>query len=402
MNIKRIGIFTVKTLVGLVIALLVGQFVLIGMRYYSAHKIRNTLQYRSQLYMNRQMAFIRYEITVSDYVDHPNKNNKKALAQSFQALNANLDATEQVYGLVVKRWIDLYKIWALQSQQQILASPKTSNTAPWDYTLLSYEQLIEKAVKQGDQAYKDNALNTLLYPAPFARHTASRTAMKHVQTIYQQKAKALIPAAVKKMQQTTNPMNLMPLRVDLNSPQGIAENIAFIQYGSRFAPFVVKSKTDTLCATLRSMGSIDGKTNEALAVCAIAEKRLKTEAEMAKKRYGNLSYSAYFEQYVQPLIPKYKKALKAKSQSKRSLIVFNACDPSMKPVISFRDPQVDAQVAAYAIYGYRYCHTFFKDSDSTYGKMQVMRYGAKGIQNKLPNVRGRHLVGNSLERKKKA
>lgn len=359
----------------LAIGILLMKLTMVRTRDHSSIKIQKKLAYRDTLYVNRQMAFVRYETAVSDYANHTDNDNKQALQQSLHVLNTQLNATTQEYGLAVKRWIDLYKVWDFQFEKKLLASPKLGKSAAWDYTLLSYEQLIEKAVSQGDQSYKNNALNTLLYPIPFANHTASRSTMKRVEAMYQKKAKALIPAAIEKMKKTINPIALMSPRLDLKSPKNVAENIAFIQYSSRYAPFFVKTKSETLCANLRRTRAFDNSPNidNALAVCEIAHQRLEKETKAAQKRYGHLRYATYFKEYVQPQIPTYKKILKTKSQSSNSRVVFNACDPSMQPVVNFRDPKIDAQVAAYEMYGYQYCHPYFKGNSGMYAQLQSSR-----------------------------
>jgi len=370
-NIKKISLTMAKPICCLVVGLLIVQVSIVVTRDYSIHQIKKTLQYRNQLYINRSQAFSDYEIAVSDYANQHNTHNKKLLLAAYQDLNAELAKTAKTYGLDVKRWIDLYEVWALQSQEKIFTSPQVSSSSPRDTTFFSYEQLIEKAVTKAEQLYKNNALEEVLYPKPFLSRLASWFSIRKVQQMYHQQAKGLMPAAAKKLREEKIFNNQTPPLLNLKSLQSVAANIAYIQYGSRYAPFSVNSNSVSLCNRLKQSGSFNRNTANMLAICEIASQRLRVEAKASHKKYGQLSYLSYFKRDVAPLIPHYKEELKAKAQSNNIQVEFNACDPGMQPVVGFRDPRIDARVAAYEMNGFRYCWSYFRDRDSAYAQMQV-------------------------------
>ena len=165
-------------------------------------------------------------------------------------------------------------------------------------------------------------------------------------------------------------------------PKAIAKNIVDMQYQGRYCPRSMQSRVKGWCNQIKYFPVPDKKRDKMLqimlATCTIAKERMQNEADKAHKKYGTLSFDDYYARYVAPLIPKYKKLL---ADSKNHYGQIYTCNPNSLRLVRFRDPDVDAQTAAYEKYSVTLCHQYFKGKASPFAKFQqsvyVMRQAEK-------------------------
>ena len=148
------------------------------------------------------------------------------------------------------------------------------------------------------------------------------------------------------------------------SPELIAENITALEYQSRYCPALVKNNVMTLCAKLNRDFPFGDKAAEerfekGLTFCNIANERLGHEAQLANEKYASLTFDQYYDRYVKPLIPRNIKKLKERVIDNHLI----NCKISNLPVVSFRNPEVDAYLAAFEIAGPEICSGSSEKSD---------------------------------------
>ena len=363
---------------GIVKGVLIVYFFVACIMLYNGAQTGKTLNHQNDVIDAISTTFLNYEDVASKYIKQPNSHNKAGLMRASHRLDAHLNTVVQVYGLGVKKWTDLFRVWQFQFERRLLAKdfPK-GDSERWMSSLMTYQLVIADKSSAIQQGYKNAVLNKLLYPYVSigllqTRHP-NKKAFEKINTIYQTKAKALIPATMKQFIESPGFVKCMgPSSLDPNSPQDVADNIVFLQYLSRACSHPGYDGMGSLCKrsqeTFRFSADNDEDLNNMLAVCKIAEQRLHQEVTTAQEKYGELSYAQYFEKFVEPLIPQHQQALKNAGAA------YKACNPDQLPVVSFRDPNIDARIAAYEMYGYRYCHTYFDNDNSQFGQYQQMRW----------------------------
>ncbi|MCH9769594.1 MAG: hypothetical protein K0U12_01830 [Gammaproteobacteria bacterium] len=382
--LHKFGLVVLSILAIVFTSLLISQLAIHTIDGYEENSISLKIQKQivKQNHLDSQIinGFLNYETVVDKYITNQTDANKKALLSISQQLSHTLNKASHLYGLSVKRPIDLFQVWKFQFEKKLLKSPKAQKKRPWTLSLLSYQELIRKKINSAQQDYQNLAFNQLLFLSNNHINKPKSETVKKVKLLYQNKVKALMPAAIQWFKSQNDFTNCIPNLLDISSPESVARYTTFIQYRSRYCAFMAKSKANSFYQTLRLAPTTDDnkkRINDALAVYRIAQQRMQQEIKSAQAKYGHLSYVDYFKKYVRPLIPKYRKVLRAKSQSENQRIVFSVCEPGIQPVVDFRNPKIDAKVAAYEMYGYQYCHSYFQGSDKTYQQLQVGRYKDK-------------------------
>ena len=374
---------------------IVATWVMMGFSYYSRNHNFNAsgqprkaiLQKSSEqnkVSFNASVLFLDYETAVNDYFKTPNQQTLDKMLNTGAKLDDTLNRASDLFGLNVKRWVDLFQVGQYYAEQKIQQVPNNEKQKLWyDNFLgdfLNYQLRISKQIGVSKQDYNNVSRDVLLY-GDFGLSKADPKTQERMDTIFNQKASQLLPQAIQDMKDHKGGLNsCMPSMSDLDNPKNMATMVAFIQYQTRYCAFMVQSKTESYCNTIRHLPPIDEKKqmlNESLAVCQIAEKRLQAEKEASIQKYGNLSYKDYFTKYVVPLVPKYTEMLQIQAKDKNFSIMRDACNPQSLPVVDFRDPDIDAQIAAYEIASPNACHAYFESSCNDFERRQALKYSVQ-------------------------
>ncbi len=91
------------------------------------------------------------------------------------------------------------------------------------------------------------------------------------------------------------------------------------------------------------------------ALCNISQKRLEKEKQAAKEKYGKLAYRDYYNRFVSPLISQYIRIFKKNTKPGYISSSFS-CKMDTLPAVTFRDPDVDAQIAVYVLKSFEFCY----------------------------------------------
>lgn len=344
----------------------------------SWQKTRIAIKEENTSYINLKMKisklFFNYEKALNNYGDAPTQANHDNLLAAGANLDAILSKASQMFGLNVKRPVALFKAWQYRLETGALSLKGRDR---WDLTLLTFQSLINEQIGESMQTFRNNAFDHLLY-GPVGLSLANPRIQAQVDTIYEKNAKTLMPQAIQALQNNTSSIGCLPPDNNLTNPKNIAEMVTYIQYQSRYCPQI--TDTEPYCTVVRNLPAVEEREdmlNHLLALCHIGEQRLQAEAKTAQEKYGQLTYSQYYQQYVAPLVPQQIEQFKKMVSSKNINDIFRACDPSYLPVVDFRDPVIDARIAAYEQISAKICHTYFANPPAKlegFARLQQLQY----------------------------
>lgn len=318
-----------------------------------------------------------YEGSIENYKNHSSPQNHDQLIAQSKKLDDALNQASFIYGLNVKQSIDLFHAWQYRFQTNLRQNKeKNKKNTIWHLELLSYRAMINAQIDKS-QLDDDLATRSLLLYGYHGLTKADPTTLEQMQALFEDKASTFLPSAIQTLKKRSSLSDCM-FPSDLTNPHQIAMAIAIIQYGSRYCPLLsVRSVANDLCQHYAQV-PVDNENrsliSQTLALCDIGQERLKEEANAAYAKYGNLTYANYYQQFVSPLIPQKIEQIKQLANSQSGTDRVNACDPRFLPVVNFRDPDVDARVAAFEQESTKLCHSYYSSGNDEFAKLQQLRY----------------------------
>lgn len=301
---------------------------------------------------NNSTLFLNYESAIHNYIKEPSENAKADYQQRRKQLDQRLQQAADAFGLTVKRHVNLFNAWQYNFEQILFTQPNILNQvhSNWTLSFFHYQKAINKSLSAALNDFEKNQYNLLLYGDHGIKQADSAVQQK-VLNIYNDQVKTLIPQVVDKLRMDKKISRCLPDSSPIFSPQRMAQEIAILQYGSRYCPFLTRSRTQTFCYRVRNTPATpdyENNLNYLVAVCDIADKRLETEASQAKQEYGQYSDNTYLERYIVPLLKDAKEKLEQRYRQPDGTVSSSLCENSDEiPVVNFRDPQVDAEILAY-------------------------------------------------------
>lgn len=304
--------------------------------------------------------FSQYEELLINYIKNPSRENREKWLAISSKFDLDLEKARDIFGLNVKRWCDLFLAWEHKLKHELSVSPNSIKNSSWHSELLHYFVKIKDQINISENDFKNHVADISI-DGYFEPQKSDLKIKGTINKLYLNQIKFLIPDEAEALHKRKEMIACMGPRGNISSPKEMASWIAFLQYQTRYCPFLTSSKTNELglCKTARATANQEGKDfqNKILVLCDITEDRLKEEQDDSINKYGALNYDEYFDKYVNPFIPRYLSELKNKINNKGDR--FKVCDPTSLPVVNFRNPNIDAQLAAYAYVGPTLCQDYF-------------------------------------------
>lgn len=372
----------IKNLIGYVIAFLAGAGIyytlILPLVSGSQNKQHTRIVTTDQAYLKNSMTsgqdsadksllFSNLANAVTKFIDDPSEKNKAKLLQQQSDLNHALNKTLNFYGYNVARLIKMYQVWQHLSIEKILKTPNKGVGAKWVLVNMQYQIVILNAISKSYEKFQLSVYSSLLYKS-YNYNAADKKTLDKMRALYKSKIKPLMSSAVENLKNNASVFTCVPKLVSTWSPDKLAANIAVIQYGSRYCPRFTTVRANEWCNRVKLLPEVDSKKSAlqiSLATCAIAKDRMKKDMELSNQKYGGLSYIEYYNKNVLPLIPKYHKLLAQKVKTD----YLTACELRSLPIVNYRDPGVDAQIAAFVQYGPTLCQKYVNKNNGEASKI---------------------------------